>query len=599
MTREQGQDQAVRGSRPALSLRRRTRALGWAVGVVLALLATAACSGVRELPADPAVDLEAGAITQIQSEWSHLIEGSEAKDPAHVAVLASAFYFASAGIVVLSPPDPAHQLSAASLAIALGVPVLVTGTASDPEVVAELERLDTHTVLVMGDALVPELSEDRPYLRAVEAPDSIEGLQVVINKEIAESIPVPPGTQVLALAALQPPFEELLVLGTDSGSSASSDATATESSSPDSGLSELAGLPPYQPTVRVSGAVVLTDGDLAQVAAIGTARAAGASVVVVPQTGLNATPATITQFSALQPTSVLGLGSVGEPDTFGYWSAVAATGVQVPGGGQEILPEKLYIGLRGTPNAPELGGLGQQDVPATMNRLAALASQYQSSGQTTIPSAQLLTTIASTSAGNSGDYSSASTVASLFPFVQAATESGVSVQLSFQPGRATFLSQVQQYEELLDFPNVGVTLEPTWRVGPGELPGSQAGSVSASEINEVEVWLTQFVRERSLPPKFLVVQAPNTSSVREPELLSSSGPQVEVVIEVDGVSAVSFDPALPVDPLAPPVVSAATVWESATASGWGTSWAWLQPATAIAPAELLGLDPTPVMITYR
>lgn len=599
MRREQGRDRAVHGSRPALSASRRSRGLGWAAGLVLALFATAACSGARELPADPAVDLEAGAVTQIQSEWSHLIGGTEAQDSAHLAVLASEFYFASAGIVVLSPPDPGHELSAASLAIALGFPVLVTGTASDAEVVSELERLDTHTVLVMGDALVPELSEDRPYLRAVEAPDSIEGLQVVINQEIAESIPVPPGTQVLALAALQPPFEELLVLGAENGGAASADATATESSSPDSGLSELAGLPPYQPTERVSGAVVLSDGDLAQVAAIGTARAAGASVVVVPQTGLNATPGAIAQFSSLQPTSVLGLGYVGEPDAFAYWSAVAATGVQVPGGGQEILPEKLYVGLRGTPNAPELGGLGQQDVPATMNRLAALATQYQGSGHTTIPSAQLLTTIASTSAGSSGDYSSASTVVSLLPFVQAAVESGVSVQLSFQPGRATFLSQVQQYEELLDFPNVGVTLEPTWRVGPGESPGSQAGSVSASEVNEVEVWLTEFVRERSLPPKFLVIQAPSTSSVREPELLHSSGPQVEVVIEVDGVSAVTLDPTLPVDPSAPPIVTATTVWEAATASGWGTSWAWLQPATAIAPAELLGLDPTPVMITYR
>ena len=568
-------------------------------GAAATLLAVAGCSGVRQLPAGPAVGLGAGATTQILTDWSLLIDGGESHDASRLAVRASEHYFASAGIVVLTPPDAGQQLSASSLAVALGVPVFVTGTDADAEVVTELERLDTHTVLVMGDALVPELSEDRPFLRAVEAPTSIEGLQVVINQEITESIPVPPGTQVLALAGLQPPFEQLLVLGADAQSSASADASVTESASPDSGLSELAGLPPYQPTVRVSGAVVLTDGDLSQVPAIGTARAAGASVVVVPETGLNATPATIAEFSALEPTSVLGLGDVGEQDTFGYWSAVAATGAQVPGGGQEILSEKLYVGLRGTPNAPELGGLGQQDVAATMSRLTALANTYQSSGQITVPSAQLLTTIASPSAGTSGDYSSASSVESLLPFVQAAADAGVSVQLSFQPRRATFLSQVLQYEELLEFPNVGVTLEPTWRVKPGGVPGVEAGSVSAAEINEVEVWLTQFGLERSLPPKFLVVQAPTSSSVTEPEALASSGPQVEVVIEIDGVGAVTPDPTQVVDPLAPPIVTAASVWAAGTSTGWGEHWAWLQPSTPIAPTELLGLDPVPVMITYR
>ena len=71
MTMEQGGGRAVHGPRPALSLRRRRgRAMKWVAGAAATLLAIAGCSSVRQLPADPAVDLEAGATTQILTDWS-------------------------------------------------------------------------------------------------------------------------------------------------------------------------------------------------------------------------------------------------------------------------------------------------------------------------------------------------------------------------------------------------------------------------------------------------------------------------------------------------------------------------------------------------
>ncbi|HEY1118272.1 MAG TPA: hypothetical protein VGE43_11250, partial [Acidimicrobiales bacterium] len=42
-----------------------------------------------------------------------------------------------------------------------------------------------------------------------------------------------------------------------------------------------------------------------------------------------------------------------------------------------------------------------------------------------------------------------------------------------------------RYESLLSLPNVGLALDPEWRLAPDEVHLQQIGSVTAAEVNEV------------------------------------------------------------------------------------------------------------------
>ncbi len=71
------------------------------------------------------------------------------------------------------------------------------------------------------------------------------------------------------------------------------------------------------------------------------------------------------------------------------------------------------------------------------------------------------------------------------------------VVLDLQPGRADFLSQARRYESLLARPNVGLALDPEWRLAPGQRHRAQIGSVSATEINRTSAWLADLTKGRT------------------------------------------------------------------------------------------------------
>ncbi|TGO04342.1 hypothetical protein [Serinibacter arcticus] len=571
----------------------RLRAL---LAITAATAVLAGCTGEVVLTADPPTDVTIGAATQDPPEGVTVLEGDGATA---LAIAASEAYFASAEIVVITPPEADAQLRAASVATTLGLPVLVTGEEGTADAVAtELERLGTRTVLVTGGATLPELAPDRPFLRAVPAPDDLDGLQVVIGRDLAGEVVVQAGGEVAALASAQEPFDWLLVPPSDSPAASSDSAEPTEEATRN--LADLPGLPPFRAPERLTTNALVSDGGDGQIAAVGTARAAGAGVVVT--TDLASDPNAIATLFGLGADRIVGVGDVGDPQTFAYRARVAATGVDLPGGGQELLDGKVYVGLRGAPGAPELGSLGEQDASATLERLRSLAGSAGGGSSRVVPTAVLLTTVASATPGSDGSYSGKRTLADVEGFVDAARDAGVSVLLTFQPGRQSMVEQVALYDEVLARPNVGVALEPGWRLQPGEVPGSQAGVVAADEVNAVVEHLAALTDAQALPPKMLLVRLATDGTVSDPQNIDASRPQVGVVLEVDGggVTPPAETEAAPEDPAAPApvVVTSSEIWARATALPWNGPWGWAQGSTEVTASELFALSPSPVVVTY-
>ena len=83
-------------------------------------------------------------------------------------------------------------------------------------------------------------------------------------------------------------------------------------------------------------------------------------------------------------------------------------------------------------------------------------------------------------------------------------------------------------------PNVGLALDPEWRLAPGQRPLEQIGSVGIDEVNRVVGWLADLTRDRLLPQKLLVLHQFRTSMITGRDRLDTSRTELAVVLHADG-----------------------------------------------------------------
>lgn len=114
------------------------------------------------------------------------------------------------------------------------------------------------------------------------------------------------------------------------------------------------------------------------------------------------------------------------------------------------------------------------------------------------------------------------------------TKAGGYVIIDLQPGNADFLDQAKFYEELLKQPNVGLALDPEWKMEPGQEPASVVGHVQAEEVNRVADWLAELTRKNNLPQKMLMVHQFQLQMIRDREELDLSHPELAFVLHADG-----------------------------------------------------------------
>ena len=277
------------------------------------------------------------------------------------------------------------------------------------------------------------------------------------------------------------------------------------------------------------------DSDAVTLAAVTTARVAGARVIAVRGDDPRADPAAIAALSAARPQQVLAIGAGFGPAWLASRIAVAQTGVQLPGGGQVLFPMRRLVALYGHPGAPALGALGEQDLQASVARARNAAAEYRTMTRVpVIPAFEIIATVAQAHAGGNGDYSYESPVASLRPWVDQATAAGMYVILDLQPGRASLLAQAQRYRSLLELPDVGLALDPEWKLQPGQLPLQQIGSVSINEVNGVISWLAGLTAQYRLPQKLLVLHQFRLSMIRDEPQLDTRHDDLAILVHMDG-----------------------------------------------------------------
>lgn len=454
--------------------------------------------------------------------------------------------FASAPVVVLVSDD--EQVRGASAAVALGAPVVVDG----PGTAEQLQRLGTEVALALGPVADPGIDVVVPQDDAALAELlGIDGEAVTVSaEEAAERIAtLDAGSPQLLVPTDAPAPEDAPVTAAPDDAGAADDAPASEDApSPDDAsatsappplTSDRDELPPTSPATPLEDVTVLSAGAPTDLAALGTARAAGTQVLLARHTDPRADSATVQALAEAEPATVVGLGDgFGEAPDLAWKARTARTGVELPGGGQLALPGKQYIALYGTPSTGALGVLGEQPIEETIARAEEHAGWYEPlTDETVVPTLEIIVTVASAGATADGNYSEELPVEDIEPLVDLAEEHGQYVVLDLQPGRTDFLTQAQLYEDLLRRPHVGLALDPEWRLEPDEVHLRQIGQVGVEEVNEVVTWLADLTRDHDLPQKVLVLHMFQNRMIPDVDEVDLSRDELAVLIHVDGQGA--------------------------------------------------------------
>ncbi|MGH3650931.1 MAG: hypothetical protein ACRDU9_09515, partial [Acidimicrobiia bacterium] len=324
-------------------------------------------------------------------------------------------------------------------------------------------------------------------------------------------------------------------------------------------------------------------------AAVG--RSVGAAVVAIDGSDIFGHPEVSAALQGHTADSIRFVGAV--PESSEWELAVLANGQQVPGGGFHILPRegsRRYVAFYGHPQTSALGALGEQPPAETLARMADFIEAYAGDGAQVIPTFEMIASVASAGPTDDGDYSFEWPVETFQEWIQFAEENDMYVMLDLQSGRDNFLSQAVQYEELLRLPNVGLALDPEWRLRPDQVHLNQVGTVDAAEINETVNWVADLVRDNGLPQKMMIVHQFKTTMIsNRAEIVQR--PEIQMVVQMDG------------DGTEPQKDGTwAALHEDAEGAHW--AWGWKnffdedEPGPP-SPESTMSKVPTPVYVSYQ
>lgn len=209
---------------------------------------------------------------------------------------------------------------------------------------------------------------------------------------------------------------------------------------------------------------------------------------------------------------------------------------ELPGGGTSVLPEHRVVAFYGAPQNRELGILGIGGPKQAGNRLERQAKRYGRGSRPVLPAFELISTIVLSAPGKDGKYRRRQPEKVISRYLEAARRVDGLLLLDLQPGRADFLSEAKALEPYLRRPDVGLALDPEWRMHGDEIPGQSIGHVGAGEVNQVTGFLSRLVEENNLPDKLVVIHQFTPQMIRERDKLRPA-PGLDIVLNSDGFGA--------------------------------------------------------------
>ena len=517
-----------------------------------------------------------------QRECVRVTGGIEAVDTGEAATdalfLSGELFICADDVVVVGEADLNELAAGAQLAAALGGPVLFPHA----RLAAEIGRLKPRRVHLVGEVDVITPPEAEVLRHGIT--DAVEEARTALGVSQEVNLPAIPNASTIVETVRAITDRDRVVLPQAKPSS------STSSVGPGIDVADLVtGL--AIPTESESIWMIDAADPVTILMASATGRSVGASVVAIDGQDVLGYPEVSRALTGHPANAIRFVG--GTPEAGEWELAVLANGRQVPGGGFYVLPregKRRYVAFYGHPQTPALGVLGEQGPEETLTRMQPFLDAYAGDGSQTIPTFEIIVSVASGGATDDGDYSFEWPIETFDPWVEEAEANDVYVILDLQSGRDDFLTQARIYEEMLKLPFVGLALDPEWRLQPDEVHLRQTGSVNAAEVNEVIHWLADLVRDNGLPQKMIIVHQFRTTMIQDRETLEER-PELQLIIQMDGDGTEAQKDN-----------TYARLQEGADNAHW--SWGWKnffdedEPGPP-SPESTMSKDPVPVYVSYQ
>lgn len=491
------------------SRREASRRGRWSAIAAFLTLVLAACSGGVVLEPTEGPVVEARKIAQA-AEFSSDTLATAAGNPGEIALESSKLFFESAQVVVLaSATERSAIFRAASVAITLGTPLLltappgqnlsgdqhqeITGSGPNPgSLNTELLRLGTRALLTVGEVSLHQL--DTTSLVVQPIPDDDEDLAKLLDLELTSTRSPAPADAMRLLADLEVgEIYDTVELGPPP------EAYGT--------------LPETLPAVRNEAVTVLTGTNTRYYAGGATARAAGARVLTTDDPASQSE--TVTYFATHPSRPVVGMGEdfLDGPRLERLVNSMRA-GDLLPTGAQKVFRADgeavTVVGLEAT-RALETEGIDDaHDVAREAGRRAGLVADGL--GGPTVAAVAVETR--------------RSTMADLDYWLLAAREAGIYLTLIIRPTDQV-VEDIRAFEHLLANPEVGLQID-----------ASHQAEFDTRDINDVGVYLRRIVREENLPQKLFILDLGSETTVTNAESLTILDRELALAIAVaDGAEA--------------------------------------------------------------
>ncbi len=261
---------------------------------------------------------------------------------------------------------------------------------------------------------------------------------------------------------------------------------------------------------------------------------------------------------------------------------------QLPRGGRTIFPKHTVVAYYGTARTAALGVLGEGTPAQAATRLEKAAAPFgPASGTTVLPAFELVTTVAEAGPGKEGQYTSYLDPGDVQRYLLEARRRKMLLLLDFQPGRADFLDQVKRYERFLLQPEVGVALDPEWKLYGNQRHLRQIGTTDATQINRVSSYLANLTLKNRLPEKLFVIHQFKVFMIRDRDKVVDR-PGLATVLHVDGFGTQGE--------------KKETYGILASRNGQfvnGFKLFYDEDTDLMTPAEAMALRPRPMLISYQ
>ncbi|GAA3394732.1 hypothetical protein [Cryptosporangium minutisporangium] len=200
-----------------------------------------------------------------------------------------------------------------------------------------------------------------------------------------------------------------------------------------------------------------------------------------------------------------GTGASSTPQAAVPQAETPAPPPELPLGGRTIFPRYRVVAYYGSIGGGTLGVLGEEPPDRIVRRLRAAAEPFDTPERPVQIAFELIVRIADRKPGPRGIYSHSIKPAVIREYIAAAERAKALVILDIQPGRLSFPDAIKPYRWALEHPNVGIALDPEWRVAWNQVPGKVIGQVSAAEVNEASAYVADIVRTEQLPEKLFLL----------------------------------------------------------------------------------------------